>query len=1470
MPRFNTRAPWLKRLLGRGANTDIRPELLPDGYYRDALNMHPSSVDGDTGGLEAIGGEQLVYGDFSNSAYVCIGSASSGQTLFSVWASAEPDTYPLVIINGVIVATSPNIPYTYDRPLQIAVRDRNGRPVMYPADHQSPPLYWDCVAMTDALAAGSDEYFDGYTIETNLVTLSTYNEFPRHTGNFATPAGGGLSPGQYSYLLRYVTATGDKTNLGPETPLISVGIVHDSTWNTAIPGARTTGGEADPTFPTTWSIQTEFNVDNYLGFDAVEIVRRRFNEGQGLNGNGTLEVIATIPLAPGEFTYNVFNDPQDQNTLEVIAPDEEEQRQFDILAPKSVEFADNRLSYANFSTAPLVPDYDFTLVNGLSFVPITGKVTTTVDGVERNSGYTDPVNNTYKKSFKRGEAYGLGIQGWDSKNAKPFVVTLPNGGDEYIFPNRRDRKTGDSATYSDSDVFAVTTDCQSANPVDRTFEVFTQGTYAKNNNGVINVMQGDYASAGYNPWTPVNPGDTDVWGLRTKPISVVKATPVSIYPDAGAVFNQQYNALGVAIYGITPPSNIKAFSVVRTAPAGRVVAQGILTYDLIPGESGAPGRKFVTQARSFSRDLVSGLVPLNLEQDIQNNPQDYEFQFVSPLGFYSEQYGAYVTDPSLGLSTARRVDPISYAGILHDEGQVNAGEPAAGGMGYPGTGAAPPGNYVGWTGWRSGRPATGQGPADPTDVDYSFWNRTGNDGNTPLPITSFQLFSEGRGRGYLVGTGDFFYPPPSSTTNGIRDFQNNAVRQFHQPFYVVNIVRRGAEVPDSAGQFINTGTTIKVEACIGYSGGGPSTHRLINERLEDVMGMQPTDLRYVWIQVAGQPTRPWLCITGNGTVDFANALAQIADSGSYTDPDGVEVFGLYTITYADDRPFVTFGEWSGTSIPVPESGARILVRYDKRSPVKAFGGDCTITPQTHAIYDRRWLLQQPDLDALTINGLPLPYQGWVFGSNYAMPQSSDSESPRDVDLSMSIRQWCVMYDAESTTQPWMDLFLGATNRSLPRIHYQCKPYDLTPGIPFFPQYDIDYAGSAQWFNFGGFYFQFNDQTYNLDYWKQPNVQFVGEPVDDSNLRTEYWNGIIASLEADPNVDNGPGLRTFLPSNLKLISEENGEIKMIASMLGGAGQNIYALTESGLCRVLTNKNILTGASGEQVSTQSITNYWGTEQWITRVIGSPDQMWRLATKAYAPAGQSYADSIVFPNRTGVYRLVGDSIVNISEDKYFDELKDTLRYYPTGYSLNSTAFFNSKYNEVWISLLDQAVPPDPPIRPFPIFFPRRLFVYSAKNNEWVGKYSYGFDSFCMLEGQAYGFRNVETYLLDIGDEISSDIRPASVVVPFVGERGKLKEAFRWRVVGTKPDEMRLYDKDLNLLCVMNEALAEADAPGLGSEWALRYDSYEGYIWAINQQTEFQGLPPEDEYFYLECKWNTAGDKEAVSLELQARPIK
>ena len=75
MAKFSL-SSWFRKMLGKGVNKDIAPELLPDGYARSQFHVRPTSTVGATGSVEAVGGEQLLYNTniVGQDTYVSIGS----------------------------------------------------------------------------------------------------------------------------------------------------------------------------------------------------------------------------------------------------------------------------------------------------------------------------------------------------------------------------------------------------------------------------------------------------------------------------------------------------------------------------------------------------------------------------------------------------------------------------------------------------------------------------------------------------------------------------------------------------------------------------------------------------------------------------------------------------------------------------------------------------------------------------------------------------------------------------------------------------------------------------------------------------------------------------------------------------------------------------------------------------------------------------------------------------------------------------------------------------------------------------------------------------------------------------------------------------------------------------------------------------------------------------------------------------
>ena len=1490
---------------------------MPEGTAREAVNIRPGSITGAAGGAEAVKGEELSYPSPGGDGYVLIGSCSCNNRVVEFWASSlydsDPVLYaPIVRIDGVVVAQSRNIPYRFDRPLQIAVVDNLfgnsiaqnqqpdgtvlGRGVVYPADHNSDPLYWD----VEQLAAIDPAYFgDSYTIAVNSVNLLSIPEFPVHTRNLETGSDG-LLTGQYAYSLRYVTPAGDRTNIGPETPLISVPLKQHPTnpsQQNQYPGVLTIGGY--PEEPTGYGIELQFRVDNQFGFSRVEIVRRRLNTADNLP---VLEVVGVVPVVPGQVSIETFVDPQDAiSTPEIITEEEVAQRLIAVNRPKTVEYSDRRLTYANFESQPrTVSDIEFVERNGQTVFPITQGVYTRLGSpgnyADWNDGYSDPVNNTYLKSYIRGEKYGLGVMFWDQYSSTSYVAEVdqvPDSG--YQFPNRLDLKTGDSVLFSDDQLVAPTVDPLTIGP---TFDAFQQGNVPKDYGEEFISVSGQNIGQFFNPWGPTNPITLTVNGIGSNDQTRMSQSPVSFgcatddgseeSPITGAIWAPRHHALGGAISGITNiPSRVKAFSVMRTAPANRVVAQGIACW--IPTKdydtaSGPPlslipfYKKEKRQVRIIVPDFNNGIIGPDIIERFQSGAAGLKLQFVRPLGFYTELYN--------------RIDFVSYAGVQQDAGQVNTGleAPAGQTQGYS--------NQVGYNAWRTLTPTPGAWAAP-------------NNGNRLFDIESVSASTMENDYVCWAVTVNADIYEHDETVPGDVSANDTSFRDFTEPWYIVNIVADDAEVSnDSIDRYINTGTHIKTESCIGVSSGQPGqTFTLLNERRGDVYADPATVVpftaganRYVYVETNNQSV-PYLCVTDNteASLNQAPILAQLNAGQPYTMLDGTQIYGVYEFVDTNDwtsssrRDYtgqIRFGFWGLASVPVPSQNARIVVRYNPNEPIKFFGGDATVTPSLGLLFNRYALGipdpgDGPEYGPQTIydsDGAPIPYRGWRKNPAYNMRGYYDiGISNTEVLRSCRARQWAVYFDCERRSAP---RFLAGNPIQQgpfewPKIGYIIKPQgassdnytDIGPSgrpngwfqYPLVTVNGVPALRPDSWPQapFGGFLWQ---STINQSYIQQSPVSGFGIPFDEIGGlqdRNYFPTGLIASLEVDPLLQDSPGLRTFLDLNLKTISEENGEIKTIASALAGGGRNMYAWTDRGVSRILTAKNILTGASGEVISTQAISNYWGEEMWLSRNIGVPDQMWQFFVKGFAPAGDGYADSFFWADRNSVYRMVGDNIMDIGREKFLSYLLPILREYPRSYVPGTSGFYNRKYNEAWMSL-------NLPTR-VPGVNEKTLVVYNPEINSWNGRYTYQFDGYTQRGNTVYGHRNLETYQLDQGYLISGGNRSASITVPMVGDLDSFKEFIRWRVVGSKPDRIEILDTVIDTVTGDFVVMCRMDAATNGSPlWVKEYDGWEGWASRTLSTYDPDRKLPQKRYFYLRLIWNTEGDKNATSLSGQLKPIK
>jgi hypothetical protein len=984
----------------------------------------------------------------------------------------------------------------------------------------------------------------------------------------------------------------------------------------------------------------------------------------------------------------------------------------------------------------------------------------------------------------------------------------------------------------------------------------------------------------------------------------------------GNIWAPRHYALGAAIEGIQDvPANTTIISVMRTEPAGRVIAQGIGCWKL--GENSNDYTKDLNGFNVLIPDFKNGVVDQSIIQNITTSSLGiYKIQLVSPLGFFTEQYsGAARTIPSEPDYSEQwgGADFLSYAGVQWDDGnRVNNGLTinAYKNLSYPSI------DYVGYGSWRE----------QLTTAPDSVWSFSGNSGNQLFDISNANLVNENGQDVYVFYLNQYPYRNQFASKNILQTPNDSNYQNFHEPWYVINIVKDDAKIPnDTIDKYIETGYHIKVSSCIGITpsasqlAGIYQDFELLNERLGDVyLDQSSTNLpvgdpaanRYVYVELGANVER-WLCVTGNAwaTNEISTIVSELNQFGQYEMPGGIIIKGVYSIdgtnnwTSSSKKDFtgtVRFGQWissvgatpESVQVEMPANGSRIVVKYDKNEPIRFFGGECTVSPSLDALNNRtvKWPTIPSSGELFTdgilrnnefgLTGFPMPYRRWGKAPGYVVPMSNGTvQNLMNQNLILgpgAKRQWVVYWDAEQRSK--VRHYAGNPSSTQgpyewPRMGYFIRYGGFTgdSGLVGYYGWNVGVDGatipmiSRTSLTYGGFLLVSN---VNTNYLQQAPVSGFGVPfVSSGGEFTEKFyfpTGLIASLEFNQLAQDVPSLRTFLELNLKTISEENGEIKTIASALAGGGRNLYAWTDNGVSRILTNKNILTGASGELISTQAVSNYWGEEMWISRNIGSPDQMWQMMVKGFAPAGSGYADSFFWPDRNSIYRMVGDSIIDIGREQILSYALPILRDYPRGYVPGISGIYNKKFNEAWMPLLSDDV--------------KKLLVYNPEINAWNGIYDYSFDGYTQVGNDVFGHRGLQTFKLDQGWTINATAREASITVPMAVDRNNdmdsFKEFIRWRVVGSKPDKIQILDPVIDPVTgdfvVMSEMPNPLVAP-VNPLWVKEYDGWEG--WADRTLASYppgDRKLPQKRYFYLRVIWNREEDVNATSLSGQLKPIK
>jgi hypothetical protein len=1441
--------PSETRTFFKGANVDLSLELFVaglEGQYLDAFNMRPSSAKGNKGGAEKISGEELLYeaGDTSCVAVYGGGALPNGfenmasmeinYHIVEFWANRNPVIPPFIRIDGIIVASHPDLPLRTAFPIQVDKNENCVGGEFFSTDHDTPPILLNVkdllinggVDVGDEEGDCSEKYFGDFEINRWTVNLDVQLDQMRFIaldqGNIGVYdvvyGANGLVGGSYQYTFRYVTADGDRTRMAPITPTIPVPRVFSAT-STAYPYSRTFGTDIGE--DTGNGIHLRFRITNTLDYDYVEIIRIPFNAGEALNFSPAPEIIGVfdIPNNTELMVVNILDYGPDPESIEPMEEDEITNLMAGVQAAKSLRYFGRRLELFNVTYASRDTLNTITFKDPVTpMFPVTAHL--------GKAGHADPWNTTYRRSRQHDEYYGNGLVLWDAFGNYTFAQDIV-GFENHRMPQNKAPMPQDNqnnslgvvptptmdmtgtlsvcydffdmhdAVYKDSGCelkhFCGTEHDMGTNGEQRAFAFANigfpiPGTLLNEIQGGTNTLPGwlncDNVGGEAN-WLIIPAGGPPAvcsWYLGT--IKRAHEIPYSVfhpinefdtnnglaesdhnYPpnvrvltDGGVPhqdyteefkpegFSPDYFSLGMAFKGLeTWPDWAVGFSLVRTPPAGRVVAEGMSMYKINPAlfDTNGFGSIYGVSKEKYElwthfTDIDTGLSEGDVIADVNANPHLYAVQLFQPVGFFSEHWNN-LWWCNTAASRHRKLDIAVYPRIHHDIGQINAGE---GNIGFNG--------HVGFGKWRN-------------DSQPPWTNQNGIPGNVePVPgsrlLYEFDLNSgaistevDGTRAGSLEsGVSRYKITLPlaqqriydnATIGGGGQDGRHfdNEVKNWHEPFYMIRIVRKNRSIDTSPNirQFHDTGHFQKFSSIIGK---GDSTlnqsFELVDERWEDCCpDLDGGTIYYnrdafVYLRDDSLSERAWLNVTNMSQV-VIDALNATITADGFVVHNGIEVYGLFTHENTTD------GRWVNLKFDyqvVPDD-TYVIVRYDNTIPIRNFDGDKTVGENVFSPIDRECGSFPQDVgDQFTMN-VGFPYYTVQMNSRHLIARKTfhNTQGPGGLTVNEEIqeanalqtdwmRQMLVMYPTLTRThlgypherRRTEDEVVANIPREgfFPATHYIMRPNRWLPGgaptsrpgadarhnwagrgygldfpghvlDPYFDDYpgegtDEDNSGIWKW---GGFRYE---KLTNIDYSKVGQFRkFATRPSVGFVEQTKFCTRIIWSLPRDINVQDEPGLRTFYATNAYDIDDRQGEIKMGWSANSEKGDNLYAITDSGTCLLITDKRIISDLNATELMLAGTgdESYIAGEYWLSKNTGMNDEMYRSATEM--------DDALYFVNFESAYMFHNNALVNLGKIDYHYRVRtDYIEQVAAGYLTKIMSVYDTLHEEVWFGISDNCI--------------------------------------------------------------------------------------------------------------------------------------------------------------------------------------
>ena len=1496
----------------KGINSDQNKEFLggsKDGDHVDALNMRSVSMDGDNFAKKKIKGESSVYPLVDNrcltvpsitldDSYDCMMAQEINGYIVEIWASKTPsinNKYPFMRVNGKIVLYSENFPIDVEHPLQYDKNENCPGGEIYITNNLTPPMIFNVkdLLLNSGIGVGSScttKYFEDFVVENFAIQPSAALYKPAFikqvvdtTGYDVVIGTSGLCVGSYSYSYRLVDVAGERTTFSPITEMIPVVRNNSSQFQPQFPHSRTFSSVPDITSSTIYGNHIKIRYNNPDGFEFLELRRDSWFSGAAIGTPPVSEIISSIPLSTGMRVIDVLDRAEASfEGSEILDLEEQTNTYSSIQRAKSVRYFNQRLYLMNIGYASKDLEGDITFNGASDFIfPTIENMGT--------PGHKHVYNSAMFKSNMRGERTGFGVVLFDKENNASFAKEI-TGAENFEFPNRRDETSADTNNTSYKGVVRCAnsgTDTGSGSgapgttgEVSFTHEVFDVANavpkepYPGTDYLFNYSAQGDGSSDPKTSFSPVSQNDTvnDIKYLCTSKSDVTSGSPSDDYSPPG--FGLDYFSQGAAFKGIdTYPSWADGFSVVQTEPAQRVVAQGLGIYSL--GQEQYPNftSKDLNQFWAYFPDLE--LLYPDIATDLLNgNFSSYKLQLVSPLGYFTEPFSWRKNELLVDPQQRRGVDMLTYARVLRDKYKdattptgemMNPGISAVSGINDNAT-VDPFQEYR--------YPAYGRFTND-TSLDGPQYPNNGN-GNFEFDITGFQETTTNSTRQsyFLISTSQDIYNEESQNK---QQFSNNDAddpgpKEWREPFYVINIIKESNVNPGLTTQYKYGSNYIKFRSLVMESSGFSSQSApLVSERWEDCIpqlsygdfgGVYNQLKRFVCVEDEDGNKKKWMNVQFESAGDVTTILnGLVAGSGAgYSDPvltGGETIYGVYTSTEIGGdvdgvcRLFeLNFENQAGyTEFTVPALGTKVYVEYDKRIPVRVFGGDSYINESTWAPIDNVW--EGGAGDPSDNDG------GWIFPNNefimdcswplksYGVEDSwplwenanqAGVTNYENYDMQFAnnqagagamVRQLVMMWTAETRYNLSFAFNIESPDKAVsdqyyPLINYIPRPWKwkLASDPADISQWETDQNIISQYYDdfgfewnlwtLGGIRFKMGENNTNLDYTKsQTTTIYSTKPAVGFEEQNDFCTRIIWSLRRPINIQNAPGVRTFPANNYFDISDNTGEIKFAwSAMANDRGDNLYAFTDSGICLLLVDKRVISEINANELATVGsdiggITN----QLWIEKSVGMNKETWR--------SWAEYSNAIFFANGISAYAFSGNKLVEIARTGFFDLLNR--KFNPIigqGINAKMAGGFNVLNKEYIMSAIQDR----------PGQENSNTLIYGVQQEALQCQSSYVYDKYLHVGNDLYGMKDGVTYKLGVGNQIDGQNIECYLTGVSDAEIIYEKEFIRIRVnSNSKPSKIffyRSYDAYIgdNFTNVVN-----ADAVPLSIK---DYHGYECYI--------------------------------------------